>query len=133
MKILMYNAAIGATMEIRNYDVLKVLMDESFGFAFWQSQGYAYTPDLAIEQLRINYPGPTTFLTADPTGDLIVLLGGFDPYAIMRLEPAKSQALFVPGWRLDSQGEAILYTTRLPDGSLYWDAVLIAPGGFTNP
>jgi hypothetical protein len=37
MKILMYNAAIGATMEIRNYDVLKVLMDESFGFAFWQS------------------------------------------------------------------------------------------------
>jgi hypothetical protein len=64
---------------------------------------------------------------------LIVLLGGFDPYAIMGLDPAKSQALFVSGWGLDSQGEAILYTTRLPDGSLYWDAVLIAPGGFVQP
>jgi hypothetical protein len=120
-------------LNAQNYDVLKVLMDGSFGFAFWQSQGYASAPDLAIETLRINYLGPTTHLTADPAKDLIVLLGGFDPYAIMGLDPAKSQALFVSGWGLDSQGEAILYNTRLPDGSLYWDAVLIAPSGFTNP
>ena len=129
----MYGAAIGATLEVQNYDVLKVLMDESFGFAFWQSQGYASPPDLAIETLRINYLGPTTHLTADPSKDLNVLLGGLDPYEIMGLDPAKSQALFVSGWGLDGKSEAILYTTRLSDGSLYWHAVLIAPGGFTNP
>jgi photosystem II stability/assembly factor-like uncharacterized protein len=120
------------TLNALNFDLLKVLMDQSFGFGFWQSEGFFSPPDLAIEQLR-SYLGASTVLTADPTRDLSILLGGFDPYAIVGLDAAKSQALFVSGWGLDGKGEAILYVTRLPDGSLYWYGVLIAPGGFTNP
>jgi hypothetical protein len=119
-------------LNVKDYNVLKVLMDQSFGFGFWQSEGFFSTPDLAIEQLQ-NYIGASTVLTADPTRDLIVVLGGFDPYAIAGLDASKSQALFVSGWGLDGKGEAILYATRLPDGSLYWYGVLIAPVGFVNP
>jgi isocitrate lyase len=120
-------------LNAQNFDLLKILMDETFGFAFWQSQGTSYPADLAIEQLRTNYITDTTQLTHDTSKDLSILLGGLDPYAIMGLDAAKSQALFVSGWGLDGKGDAILYVTRLPDGSLYWHSVLIAPGGFANP
>jgi hypothetical protein len=120
------------TLNAHNFDVAKVLMDQSFGFGFWQSEGFFSPPDLAIGQLR-NYLGASTVLTADPTKDLSVLLGGFDPYAIAGLDASKSQALFVSDWGLSGNDEAILYVTRLPDGSLYWYGVLIAPGGFANP
>jgi len=125
-----FNQAVVEALNARNYDVAKVLMDQSFIFAFWQSQGFASTPDEAIEQLRNNYIGANTHLIADPNKDLNALLDGLNPYTIMGLDPSKSQALFVSGWGLDSKGEAILYATRLPDGSLYWYGVLIAPVGF---
>ena len=125
-----FGQAIVDALNTRNFDTAKVLMDEIFGFAYWGSQGTTSTPDLAIEGLRTNYLG-TTPLTPNPGKDLNTLLGGLDPYAIMGLDPNKSQALFVSGWGLDGKGEAILYTTRLADGSLYWHSVLIAPTGFT--
>jgi hypothetical protein len=120
-------------LDARNYDVLKTMMNETFVFGFWQSQGYATTPDLAIETLRINYLGPATHLTPDPAKDLVALLGGLDPYAIMGLNSTNSQILFVSGWGLSGTDEAILYLNRWPDGSFFWHGVLIAPGGFVHP
>ncbi len=128
-----FNQTVVEALNARNYDVAKVLMDQSFIFAFWQSQGFASTPDEAIEQLRNNYIGANTVLIADPNKDLNALLGGFNPYAIMGLDPSKSQALFVSGWGLNGAGEALLYATRLPDGSLYWYGALIAPSKFITP
>ena len=113
----------------KSFDLAKGMMDQSFGFAFWGSQGYAATPDVAIETLRNNYLGSTP-LSPNPYRDLNALLDGMDPYAIMNLDPAKSQALFVSGWGLDGKGEAILYMTRRADNSIYWHSVLIAPTGF---
>ncbi len=117
-------------LNARNFDTVKVMMDQSLIFAFWQSQGTSYTPDQAVEQLQTNYLG-TTPLTADANKDLNALLNGTDPYSIVGLDPNKSQALFVSGWGLDGKDEAILYSTKLADGSLYWHSVLIAKGGFT--
>jgi len=104
-------------------------MNQALVFAFWQSQGTSYTPDQAIQQLQTNYLG-TTSLTPNYSKDLTTLLGGSDPYSIVGLNASNSQALFVSGWGLDGKGEAILYFTRLPDGTPYWHSVLIAPGGF---
>lgn len=114
-------------------DSLKTMMNQTFVFAFWQSQGYATAPELAIETLKTNYLGPTTHLTPDPTRDMVALLGGLDPYAIMGLNSGNSQILFVSGWGLSGTDEAILYLNRLPDGSLFWHGVLIASGGFVHP
>ncbi|RPI93661.1 MAG: hypothetical protein EHM40_09075, partial [Chloroflexi bacterium] len=43
------------TLNARNFDAAKSKMGQSFMMAFWQSQGTSYTPDLAIEQLQLNY------------------------------------------------------------------------------
>jgi hypothetical protein len=107
-------------------------LNETFTFAYWQSQGTLYPLEAAIEHLRSNQIG-TTPLTPDPTRDLTALLGGSNPYSIMGLDPARSQALYVAGWGLDGKAEAILYVTQRADGSLYWHSVLIAPSGFITP
>jgi photosystem II stability/assembly factor-like uncharacterized protein len=117
-------------LNARNFDAVKAAMDQQFLFGYWQSQGTSYPPDQAIESLRTY--NLTTPLIPDASKDLIALLGGSNPYSIMGLDPAKSQALFVSGWGLDGKDEAILYVTQRADGSLYWHSVLIAPGGFAR-
>lgn len=120
------------TLNAHNFNALPAVIDENFIFAYWQSQGTAYPFDQAITQLQTNHIGATP-LSSNPGKDLNSLLGGINPYSIMGLDPAKSQALFVSGWGLDGKGEAIVYVTRRVDGSLYWYGVLIAPTGFLPP
>lgn len=118
-------------LNARAFETLPPLMDETFTFAYWQSQGTVYQSETAVEYLRTSHIG-TSPLIPDAAKDLTALLGG-SPYAIMNLDPAKSLALFVTGWGLDGKTEAILYVTQRADGSLYWHSVLIAPYGFTVP
>ena len=118
-------------LNARNFDAMRAMMDQSFTFAYWESQGFASTPEQAIENLR-NSNLSATPLTPDAAKDLHVLLGGFNPYTVMGLDPSRSQALFVSGWGTDGTGEAILYATRRADGSLYWYGVLIAPYKFIH-
>ncbi len=125
-----FNQAVVDALNVKDFSTAQILMDQSFVFAYWQSQGAAYPASEAIAQLQANYIGSNTTLTADPNKDLTTLLGGSDPYAIMGLNPAESQALFVSGWGLDGKAEAILYAARLANGAPYWNSVLIAPGGF---
>jgi hypothetical protein len=115
-------------LNARSFDFVKGMMDQSFGFAFWQSQGFSSTPDQAIQQLQ-GYLGSTP-LASNVSQDLNALLGGLDPYSIMGLSPSNSQGLFVSGWGPDGNSEAILYFTRRPDGTVYWHSVLIAPSKF---
>jgi hypothetical protein len=120
-----------STLNAKNFDAAKSKMGPSFMMAFWQSQGTAYTPEAAIEQLQLNYIGASTVLTHDPDKDLNVLLGGANPYSTMGLDASNSLAFFVSGWGLDGKGEAILYMTRPANGTSYWHSVLIAPAGFS--
>ena len=118
------------TLNARNFDAVKVSMDQSFAFAQWQGQSTSYTADEAIASLRTY--NLTIPLTSEPGKDLNALLSPANPYGIMGLDPANSWALFVSGWGLDGRDEAILYVTRRADGSLYWHSVLVAPGGFAR-
>jgi hypothetical protein len=120
------------TLNARNFETAKAMMSQTFNFGYWESQGVSSTPDQAIESLRMNHLGATP-LTSDAAKDLTTLLGGLNPYTIMGLDPAKSQALYVSGWGADGKQEAILYATGRADGSLYWYGVLVAPYGFVHP
>ena len=119
------------TLNARAFESLPPMMDESFTFAFWESQATSYPSDQAIAAMRNNYFSETP-MVSDPGKDLTTLLGGLNPYAIVNLDPARSQALFVSGWGIDGRAEAILYVTQRADGSLYWHSVLIAPQGFAH-
>jgi photosystem II stability/assembly factor-like uncharacterized protein len=117
-------------LNARNFVTARSSMDQSFMFAYWQSQGTSTTADQAIQDLQTGHLSATRLLIPDVNKDLSTLLGEFNPYTIMGLDPATSQALFVSDWGLDGTDEALLYVTRRSDGSLYWYGVLIAKGGF---
>jgi hypothetical protein len=117
-------------LNAQNYDLLQGLMDESLTIALWRSQGGAYPAPAALEQLQRNYLGGASTLKASTTVNLIELLGGLDPFAILGMEPSSARALHVSGWGLEGKDEAILYIKDPPEGELSWSAVLIAPGGF---
>ena len=119
------------TLNASNFTALPAMMDSSFTFAFWESQAIAYPSEQAIAAMQANYFSPAP-MTSNAAKDLTSLLGGLNPYAILNLDPAKSQALFVSGWGIDGRAEAILYVTQRADGSLYWHSVLIAPQGFAH-
>jgi photosystem II stability/assembly factor-like uncharacterized protein len=121
-----------AALNARNFTTVRTMMDQSFGFAFWQSQGTSETADAAIQSLQTLYLSSSTPLTPDPNKDLNILLEGLNPYAIMGLNASNSQALYVSGWGQTGNQEAILYFTRRPDGTAYWHSVLIAPSLFLH-
>ncbi|HXD10899.1 MAG TPA: NBR1-Ig-like domain-containing protein [Anaerolineales bacterium] len=123
-----FSQGVVDALNAHNDDLAKSKMDQTFGFAFWQSEGFASTPDQAIQQLQ-NYLGATP-LSPNAAKDLNTLLDGLNPYSIMGLDAANSLGLFVSGWGLDGKGEAILYFTHRSDGTAYWHSVLIAPTGF---
>lgn len=121
----------------QNYEWIQALMDETFGFAFWRSEGYEATPEEAIEQLRLNYLQPDQTITFEDTlPDLSADLGG-DRDILSIWNPATNPigALFSTGWGPDGQVQAILIVTESPEGILAWDGIITAggEGGFAGP
>jgi hypothetical protein len=121
-----------------NYDWIQQLMDETFGFAFWRSEGYEATPEEAIEQLHLNYLQPDQTITFEDTlPDLSASLGGnSDILSIWNPATNPIGAIFSTGWGPDGGGEAFLIVTESADGILAWDGIVLAGGemgGFAGP
>ncbi len=117
-------------LERRDDAQLQSLMGDSFMIAGWRSEGTAYAPEAAIQQLRNNYLGQAAQLVFDPTQDLVALLDGTDPLSILSPDVIEPRAMFVAGWGIEGQDEAILYIAQRADGSPYWYGVLFSSGGF---
>jgi hypothetical protein len=111
----------------RNKEALQSMMGDSFSLAAWRSEGTLITPDDAIQQILNNYVP----LGVEPMLDL-------NHPVIARLYPQHpiSDAgeelipVYAAGWGLEGKDEAILFIARRLDGSLYWQGVLTAAGGF---
>ncbi len=118
-------------LNVRNYDLLKVMMDKSFMIAHWRSEGSLYPADSGIEQLKTNLLNSTSPITADFPRNLIELLGS-DPVAIVGPGVVEASPLLVMGLGPQGRDQAILFTAKLPDGSLYWYGLLFAKDGFVK-
>jgi len=127
-----FNQQLVEALNARNYDLLRVMMDESFMITTWRSQGITYQMEPAIQQLQTNYLNTNTIIVADPTKNLIELLGGIDPDSILGPDLGPVSPLFVFGLGADGKDEAILYVGTLSDGSLYWHGLLYAKSGFVQ-
>ena len=111
----------------RNKVTLQSMMGDHFSLAVWQSEGIQITPDDAIQQILNNYVP----LGVQPVLDL-------NHPVIARLYPQHpiSDAgeelipVYAAGWGQEGKDEAILFIARRADGSLYWQGVLTAAGGF---
>jgi hypothetical protein len=109
----------------------QILMDETFSFVLWGSEGYEVSSDEATEQLQQNYlfSGQTIDFEVE-VPDLSNVLG---PQSIVSVwDPAKNpvDALFSTGWGSDGQDEAFLIIIQKPDGSYAWDGIILASGSY---
>lgn len=128
-----FNQKLVEALNARDFDLLRVLINDSLMIAPWRSEGAAFDAGSAIEQLRSNYLNLTSPIIADPNKDLNALLQGIDPASILGPNIDLAGTLFVSGLGPEGKGEGILYVTRLSDGSLSWHGLLFAPEGFVNP
>ena len=125
-----FAAWLKETIAARDYAQMRALMANPFMIAGWRSEGQSYSPDRAVEQLRNNHLGSDTHLTY-PERDIIGLLGGADPFAILGPQVHIVSILFVSGWGPEGGDEALLYITQDSDGTYRWHGVLMtAFGGF---
>lgn len=125
-----FKQALVEALNARDYDLLKLMLDESLVIALHRSQGTAYDAEPAMEQLKLNHIGTTAAISADFNKDLSAF--GVDPLSVFGLDVGPNHALFVTGWGVDGKEEAILYMNYLLDGSLYWHGILVAKGGFAQ-
>jgi hypothetical protein len=125
-----FEAQLIQALERRDFAQIQGLMGETFMIAGWRSEGTAHAPDEAIMQLQTNYLDSNTNLVFDPNKDLKALLDGMNPLSILGPEVLQPSALFVSGWGMVGEDEAILYIAHRADESPYWYGVLFASGGF---
>ena len=121
-----------AALNARNYELLKVMMGDSFMIGYWLSEGTNNTPDAAIDQLRTNLLNSSSPITADYARNLVELLGA-DPVTIVGPDVVEASPLLVSGLGAEGKDQAILFNAKLPDGSLYWHGLLFAKDGFVKP
>jgi len=127
-----FNQQLVEALNARNYDLLRVMMDDSFMITEWRSEGTTYQTESAIQQLQTNYLNTNTIIVADPAKNLIELLGGVDPVSILGPDLGPVSPMYVFGLGADGKDEAILYVGTLSDGSLYWHGLLYAKSGFAQ-
>ena len=127
-----FQKALVDALNARSYELLKLMMHDSFTIGYWRSEGTAQHPDQGIEQLRTNLLNSSAPIYADYTKNLIELLGT-DPVTIVDPQLVGVTPLFITGLGSAGKGEAILFTANLPDGSLYWHGLLFAQDGFARP
>lgn len=129
-----FNQVLVEALNARNYDLLNVMMDDSFMIGYWLSEGTIVAPAEAIEQLQGSLLNSSSPITADHSKNLIELLGA-DPVTIVDsdLQIFDVSPLFISGLGAAGRDEAILFTAKFPDSSLYWHGLLFAKDGFARP
>jgi uncharacterized protein YraI len=116
----------------RDYELQRILMDESFTIGYWLSEGTTNTPDAAIEQLQKNLISPNSPITADYSKNLSDLLRT-DPVTILGPDVLEAKPVLVSGLGREGKDEGILFVAKQPDGGLYWHGLLFAKDGFAQP
>jgi hypothetical protein len=98
----------------------------------WRADASDTPPEDALQDLYTNYLGADNHLEWVEDADLPALMGGRDPLSIPRLEAGVFEAALVSGWGLDGRDEAIMFLSRLPDGSHKWHGWIVIKGGFSG-
>ena len=128
--LLEFEAQLMQAVERHDFDLMQSLMGDPFGLAGWGSEGWAYTPDQAIEQFRVNYLGADNTIRFQNAPDLSQQLNDRDILSVWNPAVNPVSALFSAGWGSDGKAEAFLIIAQRPDGTIYWEGTLMALSGF---
>jgi len=97
--------------------------------AYWQSEGEAIPSEEAVTRILNSHLGAGSYLSFQAFQNL----PAFDPQMFVGPDAELAKAIYVTGWGLDGQTDALLFISQRPDGSLFWQGVMTTPKGFAPP
>lgn len=124
-----FESQLQAALTQRDADAMRALMGERFIVAHWQSEGESIPSEEAVTQLLNSHLGQHNFLVFQEFQNI----PAFDPKMFVGPDVELAKAIYVYGWGLDSRGDALLFVSRRPDGSLFWHGLMVTPKGFAPP
>ena len=124
-----FESQLQAALTQRDADAMRSLMGERFIVAHWQSEGESIPSQEAVMQLLNSHLGQHNFLVFQEFQNI----PAFDPKMFVGPDVELAKAIYVYGWGLDSRGDALLFVSRRPDGSLFWHGLMVTPKGFAPP
>ena len=126
-----FDMALRSAISNRDFALMNANMNDSFAIGWWQSEWVGLGAAEATTEMQNRYLPEGANVTFE-AADLAGLLDGQDPFAMLGPDINVQRVMFSRGW-MDGQGEAMVYVSQSADGSLSWDALLIAPEGFGDP
>ena len=120
---------VQAALMQRDAEGLRALMGERFMVAYWQSEGESIPSEEAVAQILNSHLGEHNYLVFQEFQSI----PAFDPRMSVGPDVELAKAIYVYGWGLDSRGDALLFISRRPDGSLFWQGLMVTPKGFAPP
>ena len=124
-----FESQLQAALMQRDADAMRALMDERFIVAYWQSEGESIPSEEAVTQLLNSHLGAHNYLVFQEFQNI----PAFDPKMFVGPDVELAKAIYAFGWGLDGRGDALLFVSRRPDGSLFWQGLLVTPKGFAPP
>jgi hypothetical protein len=108
---------------------MRALMGERFIVAYWQSEGESIPSEEAVTQLLNSHLGAHNYLVFQEFQNI----PAFDPKMFVGPDVELAKAIYVFGWGSDGRGDALLFVSRRPDKSLFWQGLMVTPKGFAPP
>ena len=124
-----FESNLQAALTQRDAISVRSLMAEIFIIAYWQSEGESIPSEEAVTKILNNHLGEHNFLVFQE----FQTIPAFDPKMFVGPDMELAKAMYVFGWGLDSRGDALLFISRHPDGSLFWQGLMVTPKGFAPP
>lgn len=124
-----FESQLQAALTQRDAEGLRSLMGEQFIVAYWQSEGASISSDEAVTQILNSHIGANNYLDFQEFQNI----PAFDPKMFVGPDVELAKAIYVYGWGLDGRGDALLFVSRRPDGSFFWQGLMITPKGFAPP
>jgi len=122
-----------SAIETHNFMILPSMVNETFSFALWRSEGWFATSVEAIELLRSTYLTPEVEIRFQESPDLKDEIPEGDILNVWNPGDNPVSALFSTGWEVSGKGEAFLIVSERTDGTFTWIGMVYAPAGFTTP
>ncbi len=114
----------------RDGAAMQALMGERFILAYWESESEPSIPsEEAVAQLLNRHIAEHNFITFQEFQPI----PAFDAQSFVGPDVKLEKAIMATGWGPDSMQQALLFVSRRPDGSLFWQGVLVTPKGFVPP
>jgi hypothetical protein len=130
MDIGEFEGHLHAAVAQRDAAAMRALMDERFILAYWESEREPSIPsEQAVAQLINSHIAEHNFIELHEFQPI----PAFDAQSFMGPDVKLEKTIMATGWGRDNMQQALLFVSHHPDGSLFWQGVLVVPKGFVPP